>query len=327
MLMIVRYMMTNTVKLTEFINDNSNLRVLQGQECVSGKKITVSDVYRPGLELSGYFDFYPADRVQLLGRTEISYAARLDHDLRRKVFEKICQKETPCLLVSRNLPVPVELKEAAEAAGTPILISNDATTYLMSMITQYLAVKLAERSSVHGVLVEVFGMGVLLAGESGVGKSETALALVQHGHRLIADDRVDVYQRDHETVVGEAPRILKHLMEIRGIGIIDVLKLFGIGAIKDETEISLVINLTNWDSKANYDRLGFQENTRIICGIAVPQVTIPVKVGRNMENIVEVAVMNFRAKAMGFDAAKTFDENLTSLIAENSEEEKGGKAD
>lgn len=319
--------MTNTVKLTEFINDNSNLRVLQGQECVSGKKITVSDVYRPGLELSGYFDFYPADRVQLLGRTEISYAARLDHDLRRKVFEKICQKETPCLLVSRNLPVPVELKEAAEAAGTPILISNDATTYLMSMITQYLAVKLAERSSIHGVLVEVFGMGVLLAGESGVGKSETALALVQHGHRLIADDRVDVYQRDHETVVGEAPRILKHLMEIRGIGIIDVLKLFGIGAIKDETEISLVINLTNWDSKANYDRLGFQENTRIICGIAVPQVTIPVKVGRNMENIVEVAVMNFRAKAMGFDAAKTFDENLTSLIAENSEEEKRGKAD
>lgn len=319
--------MTNTVKLTEFINDNSNLRVLQGQECVSGKKITVSDVYRPGLELSGYFDFYPADRVQLLGRTEISYAARLDHDLRRKVFEKICQKETPCLLVSRNLPVPVELKEAAEAAGTPILISNDATTYLMSMITQYLAVKLAERSSVHGVLVEVFGMGVLLTGESGIGKSETALALVQHGHRLIADDRVDVYQRDHETVVGEAPRILKHLMEIRGIGIIDVLKLFGIGAIKDETEISLVINLTNWDSKANYDRLGFQENTRIICGIAVPQVTIPVKVGRNMENIVEVAVMNFRAKAMGFDAAKTFDENLTSLIAENSEEEKGGKAD
>lgn len=319
--------MTDTVKLTEFINDNSNLRILQGQECVSGKKITVSDVYRPGLELSGYFDFYPADRVQLLGRTEISYAARLDHDLRRKVFEKICQKETPCLLVSRNLPVPVELKEAAEAAGTPILISNDATTYLMSMITQYLAVKLAERSSVHGVLVEVFGMGVLLTGESGVGKSETALALVQHGHRLIADDRVDVYQRDHETVVGEAPRILKHLMEIRGIGIIDVLKLFGIGAIKDETEISLVINLTNWDSKANYDRLGFQENTRIICGIAVPQVTIPVKVGRNMENIVEVAVMNFRAKAMGFDAAKTFDENLTSLIAENSEEEKGGKAD
>lgn len=319
--------MTNMVKLTELIKDNSSLRVLQGQECVAGKKIKVSDVYRPGLELSGYFDFYPADRVQLLGRTEISYAARLDHDLRRKVFEKICQKETPCLLVSRNLPVPAELKEAAEAAGTPILISNDTTTYLMSMITQYLAVKLAERSSVHGVLVEVFGMGVLLTGESGVGKSETALALVQHGHRLIADDRVDVYQRDHETVVGEAPRILKHLMEIRGIGIIDVLKLFGIGAIKDETEISLVINLTNWDSKANYDRLGFQENTRIICGIAVPQVTIPVKVGRNMENIVEVAVMNFRAKAMGFDAAKTFDENLTSLIAENTEEEKRGEDD
>ncbi|MDD6387298.1 HPr(Ser) kinase/phosphatase [Lactobacillus equicursoris] len=319
--------MSNAVKLADFLQDNANIRVLQGEEYVSQKKIKVSDIYRPGLELSGYFDFYPVDRVQLLGRTEISYAARLDSDMRKRVFDKICEPETPCVLVSRNLPVPKELKVAAAESKTPILISNDATTYLMSMINQYLAAKLAKRVSVHGVLVEVFGMGVLLTGESGVGKSETALALVQHGHRLIADDRVDVYQRDHETVVGESPKILKHLMEIRGIGIIDVLKLFGIGAIKDETEISLVINLTNWDSKANYDRLGFQENTRIICGIAIPQVTIPVKVGRNMENIVEVAVMNFRAKAMGFDAAKTFDENLTSLIAENTEEEKEGDKD
>ena len=319
--------MSNAVKLADFLQDNANIRVLQGEEYVFQKKIKVSDIYRPGLELSGYFDFYPVDRVQLLGRPEISYAARLDSDMRKRVFDKICEPETPCVLVSRNLPVPKELKTAAAESKTPILISNDATTYLMSMINQYLAAKLAKRVSVHGVLVEVFGMGVLLTGESGVGKSETALALVQHGHRLIADDRVDVYQRDHETVVGESPKILKHLMEIRGIGIIDVLKLFGIGAIKDETEISLVINLTNWDSKANYDRLGFQENTRIICGIAIPQVTIPVKVGRNMENIVEVAVMNFRAKAMGFDAAKTFDENLTSLIAENTEEEKEGDKD
>ena len=319
--------MSNAVKLADFLQDNANIRVLQGEEYVFQKKIKVSDIYRPGLELSGYFDFYPVDRVHLLGRTEISYAARLDSDMRKRVFDKICEPETPCVLVSRNLPVPKELKTAAAESKTPILISNDATTYLMSMINQYLAAKLAKRVSVHGVLVEVFGMGVLLTGESGVGKSETALALVQHGHRLIADDRVDVYQRDHETVVGESPKILKHLMEIRGIGIIDVLKLFGIGAIKDETEISLVINLTNWDSKANYDRLGFQENTRIICGIAIPQVTIPVKVGRNMENIVEVAVMNFRAKAMGFDAAKTFDENLTSLIAENTEEEKEGDKD
>ncbi|MFK3587899.1 HPr(Ser) kinase/phosphatase [Lactobacillus sp. 23-2] len=319
--------MGNVVKLTDMIKDNPTLRVYQGQGYLDEKTISVSDVYRPGLELTGYFDFYPEKRVQLMGRTEISYAAALDGDMRQRVFSRICQPDTPCILISRGLPVPEELTEAAAEAHTPILISNDATTYLMSMVTQYLAVKLAVRTSIHGVLVEVFGMGVLLTGDSGVGKSETALALVQHGHRLIADDRVDVYQKDHDTVMGEAPRILKHLMEIRGIGIIDVLSLFGSGAIKDETEISLVIYLSNWDPKANYDRLGFQENTRVICGIAIPQVTIPVKVGRNMENIVEVAVMNFRAKTMGFDATQTFDNNLTSLIAENTAEEKREKAE
>ena len=316
--------MAAVVELTELIKDNSDLEIVQGEVFISEKKITVSDVYRPGLELTGYFDFYPSKRVQLLGRTEISYAARLDKSMKMRVFKKICTPETPCILISRRLPIPVELKEAAEKSRVPILTSREATTYLMSMITQYLSVRLAPRISIHGVLVEIFGMGVLLTGDSGVGKSETALALVQNGHRLIADDRVDVYQRDHQTVVGEAPKILKHLMEIRGIGIIDVMNLFGAGAVKDSSTISLVINLANWNPKANYDRLGFQENTREICNVAVPQITVPVKVGRNMENIVEVAVMNFRAKMMGFDATQTFDNNLTSLIAENSDK-KGDK--
>ena len=164
-------------------------------------------------------------------------------------------------------------------------------------------------------------MGVLLTGVSGVGKSETALGLVHRGHRLIADDRVDVYQKDHETVMGEAPKILKHLMEIRGIGIIDVMNLFGAGAVKDRTEIQLVINLVNWDKNANYDRLGFNENTREICNVSIPQVTIPVKVGRNIEIIIEVAAMNFRAKKMGYDAAQSFDNNLTNLISDNSKKD------
>ncbi|MCT7748474.1 MAG: HPr kinase/phosphorylase, partial [Lactobacillus crispatus] len=150
---------------------------------------------------------------------------------------------------------------------------------------------------------------------------ETALGLVQRGHRLIADDRVDAFQKDHNTVVGEAPKILKHLMEIRGIGIIDVMNLFGAGAVKNRTEIQLVINLVNWDPKANYDRLGFQENTREICNVPIPQVNIPVKVGRNIEIIIEVAAMNFRAKKMGYDATQTFDNNLTSLISEHSKED------
>lgn len=310
--------MVESVKLTKLIRDISVIKVYQGENFISDKNIAVSDIYRPGLELTGYFDFYPKQRIQLLGRTEISYAARLDHDLRKKVFDKMCTSETPCFLISRSLPIPDELKDAADAAKIPILQSSESTTYLSSILTDYLRQRLAKRTSIHGVLVEIKGMGVLLTGASGVGKSETALGLVQRGHRLIADDRVDVYQKDHNTVMGESPKILRHLMEIRGIGIIDVMNLFGVGAVKNRAEIQLVINLVNWDANANYDRLGFNENTREICNVSVPQVTIPVKVGRNIEIIIEVAAMNFRAKKNGYDAAQVFDDNLANLISDNS---------
>lgn len=313
--------MTNGVKLTQLIKDISVIHPYQGENFIADKEVTVSDIYRPGLELTGYFDFYPTKRIQLLGRTEISYAARLDHESRKRVFQKMCTPDTPCFLISRRLPIPEELKVEAEKARIPILVSGDSTTYLSSILTDYLRLRLAERTSIHGVLVEIKGMGVLITGQSGVGKSETALGLVQRGHRLIADDRVDVFQKDHETVVGEAPKILNHLMEIRGIGIIDVMNLFGAGAVKQRADIQLVINLVNWDKNANYDRLGFDENTREICNVAVPQITIPVKVGRNLEIIIEVAVMNFRAKKMGYDASKVFDDNLASLIAENSQKD------
>lgn len=314
--------MADEVRLSKLIQDNQSiLEVYQGQEYIKDEEIYVPDIYRPGLELTGYFDFYPAQRIQLLGRTEISYAARLDHDIRMHVFNKMCTKATPCFLISRSLPVPEELTTAAEEHKIPILRTRESTTYISSILTEYLRARLAKRTSIHGVLVEIKGMGVLLTGASGVGKSETALGLVQRGHRLIADDRVDAFQKDHNTVVGEAPKILKHLMEIRGIGIIDVMNLFGAGAVKNRTEIQLVINLVNWDPKANYDRLGFQENTREICNVPIPQVNIPVKVGRNIEIIIEVAAMNFRAKKMGYDATQTFDNNLTSLISEHSKED------
>ena len=210
------------------------------------------------------------------------------------------------------------MKAAADKNNIPILQSPESTTYVSSILTDYLRERLAKRMSIHGVLVEIKGMGVLLTGASGVGKSETALGLVHRGHRLIADDRVDAYQKDHDTVMGEAPKILRHLMEIRGIGIIDVMNLFGAGAVKNRTEIQLVIKLVNWDNNANYDRLGFNEDTREICNVPIPQITIPVKVGRNIESIIEVAAMNFRAKKMGYDATKVFDDNLANLIADNS---------
>lgn len=310
--------MVESVKLKNLIRDNRIVHVYQGEQCVDGKKLSVSDIYRPGLELTGYFDFYPKQRIQLLGRTEISYAARLDHESRERVFNKMCTPETPCFLISRSLPVPDELKAAADKNDIPILRSPESTTYVSSILTDYLRERLAKRMSIHGVLVEIKGMGVLLTGASGVGKSETALGLVHRGHRLIADDRVDAYQKDHDTVMGEAPKILRHLMEIRGIGIIDVMNLFGAGAVKNRTEIQLVIKLVNWDNNANYDRLGFNEDTREICNVSIPQITIPVKVGRNIESIIEVAAMNFRAKKMGYDATKVFDDNLANLIADNS---------
>ena len=310
--------MVEAVKLKNLIRDNRIVHVYQGEQCVDDKKLSVSDIYRPGLELTGYFDFYPKQRIQLLGRTEISYAARLDHESRERVFNKMCTPETPCFLISRSLPVPEELKAAADKNNIPILQSPESTTYVSSILTDYLRERLAKRMSIHGVLVEIKGMGVLLTGASGVGKSETALGLVHRGHRLIADDRVDAYQKDHDTVMGEAPKILRHLMEIRGIGIIDVMNLFGAGAVKNRTEIQLVIKLVNWDNNANYDRLGFNDDTREICNVPIPQITIPVKVGRNIESIIEVAAMNFRAKKMGYDATKVFDDNLANLIADNS---------
>lgn len=241
--------MVEAVKVSELVKDVPSLKIIEGKEYLSQKLIDTSDISRPGLELTGYFDFYPKNRIQLLGRTEISYSARLDHDLRERVFNKMATPETPCFIVSRGLPIPSEMLEAAEKEKIPVFSSNMATTHLSSVITQFLDEKLAPRKSIHGVLVEIYGMGVLIIGNSGVGKSETALDLVKRGHRLIADDRVDVYQKDDKTVVGEAPKILKHLMEIRGIGIIDVMNLFGAGAVKDSTEIQLIICLQNWDPK------------------------------------------------------------------------------
>ena len=259
--------MAQTVTVDELVTQNHLIHVVQGKSDLIDKKITTADICRPGLELTGYFDFYPSNRIQLLGRTEISYAARLDHSLRKRVFTKMCQPETPCFLISRELPIPKELCAAAETYKIPVLTTHANSTYISSVLTQYLNDRLAPRESIHGVLVELYGLGVLLIGHSGVGKSETALSLIKRGHRLIADDRVDVYQKDERTIIGAAPKILKHLVEIRGIGVIDVMDLFGVGAVKDSSEIQLIINLQNWDPNVNYDRLGFNEDTKEICNV------------------------------------------------------------
>ena len=298
------------------VKDNE-LKVYSGEELLEGKKVITSDISRPGIELTGYFDYYPSERIQLFGQTESAYSRSMTSNNRYKVMLELCREDTPALLISRNIQPSKEILQAAKEHNVPVIGSTLPTTRLSSMITEYLDEKLAPRESIHGVLVDVYGIGILLTGHSGIGKSETALELVKRGHRLIADDRVDVYQRDEKTIVGEAPKILNHLLEIRGIGIIDVMNLFGAGAVRSKSEIQLIINLENWSADKNYDRIGTLEDKRTFFDVDVPQITVPVKVGRNISIIIEVAAMNYRAKKMGYDATKKFEDNLGLLIKEN----------
>lgn len=307
----------NGVTVKELV-DALGLTVYTGAEDLDKRVITTEDISRPGLELAGYLDYYPQERVQLFGMTEISYEHTMGSKRRREIMEKLCGDKTPCFVVSRALDVPIEMEKAAVSHHVPILRSKLPTTRLSAKMTDFLGGKLAERKSLHGVLVDIYSLGVLITGDSGVGKSETALDLIKRGHRLIADDRVEVYQQDEQTIVGEAPAILRHMLEIRGVGIIDVMNLFGAGAVRDKTDISLIIHLENWDKEKKFDRLGNGEQMVQIFDVGIPKITIPVKVGRNLAIIIEAAAMNFRAKTMGYDATKVFEDNLNALIKQNS---------
>ncbi|KRM00199.1 HPr(Ser) kinase/phosphatase [Liquorilactobacillus satsumensis] len=313
--------MDNAVNVQSLV-EATGLKVFSGGKYLKTKQIYASDISRPGLELTGYFDYYPAERIQVLGMTEISYARKMDQDKRKEVMAKLCaDAATPCFIISRYLPVPAELDVAAKSNGIPVLRSKLPTTRLLAKLTDFLESQLAERKSLHGVLVDIYGLGVLITGDSGVGKSETALDLIKRGHRLIADDRVEVYQKDEQTIRGEAPKILRHLLEIRGIGIIDVMNLFGAGAVRAETDISLIVHLEDWGPDKQFDRLGSGEQKFKIFDVEVPQIAVPVKIGRNLAIIIEAAAMNFRAKTMGYDATKLFENNLNNLIKENSNEQ------
>ncbi|KRM18341.1 HPr kinase phosphorylase [Ligilactobacillus hayakitensis DSM 18933 = JCM 14209] len=307
----------NSVTVKEII-DSIGLEVFYGEEFVQEKKITTSDISRPGLELTGYFEYYPQERVQLLGMTEVSFAHQMKNVDKSQIMRRLCGKDTPCFVISRGLKVPEELEKAAREKHIPILVSTLPTSRLSSKLTDLLENRLAERKSMHGVLMDIYGLGVFITGDSGVGKSETALDLIKRGHRLIADDRVEVWQKDEQTVAGEAPKILNHLLEIRGIGIIDVMNLYGAGAVRQETEIDVIMHLEDWSPDKQFDRLGSGEEYQQLFDVKIPKITVPVKIGRNIAIIIEAAAMNFRAKTMGYDATKTFENNLNELINENS---------
>lgn len=309
--------MSETVKVIDLVNA-LQLEIITGDEESLQREIKISDISRPGLELTGYFTYYSYNRIQLFGSKEITFAQRMLPEERLMVMRRMCAPEIPAFVISRGLEVPKELIQAGDEAGIPVLRSSVSTSRLLGQLSSFLDSKLAVRESVHGVLVDVYGLGVLIQGSSGIGKSETALELIKRGHRLIADDRVDVYKQDDLTLIGEPPKILEHLIEIRGIGIIDVMNLFGASAVRGSMQVQLAVYLEAWEKDKQYDRLGSENATVEIGDVAIPQIRIPVKTGRNVAIIIEVAAMNFRARTMGFDATKKFEERLSLLIAENS---------
>ncbi|KFZ42508.1 HPr kinase/phosphorylase [Anoxybacillus flavithermus] len=300
---------------TKDLIDEFQFELVSGAEGIH-RPITTSDLSRPGIEMAGYFAYYPAERVQLLGMTELSFFERLTPVEKRLRMEKLCTDITPAIIVSRGLEVPKELIEASEKKEVPVMRSTMKTTRLASRLTNYLESKLAPTTAVHGVLVDVYGVGVLITGKSGVGKSETALELVKRGHRLVADDCVEIRQEDENLLIGSAPELIEHLLEIRGLGIINVMTLFGAGAVRPHKRISLVIDLELWDPNKQYDRLGLEEEKVKIIDTEVTKLTIPVRPGRNLAVIIEVAAMNFRLKRMGVNAAEEFSARLADAIGD-----------
>jgi len=306
------------VKVSELAK-HFHLEILAGEEGMK-RAITVDDLYRPGLELAGYFHYHPSERVQLLGRTEVSFLNMLDSEERMNRMVRLCHEDTPCIILTRNLEPPAELIKQANETNTPVLRSGIATTILSSRITGFLEHKLAPTATIHGVLIDVYGIGILITGGSGIGKSETALELVKRGHRLIADDAVEIRQTSDGHLHGTAPELIRHLLEIRGLGIINVMTLFGAGAVRTNKRIGLVIKLENWQQEKQYDRLGLDEEKTRIIDTDIPLVTVPVRPGRNLAVIIEVGAMNYRLKRMGYNAALQFTNKLTETIADDMDD-------
>lgn len=317
-------MASNSVTVNELTKALPYIDFVSGEE-FGEREIEVIDLSRPAVEMTGYFDFYPKERIQLFGATEVSFINRLTLENRQAILERMCTPETPAFLISRGQETPEGLEEIATKARIPVLTSGRSTTRLSANLMNFLEERLSERMDQHGVFMDIYGMGVLIIGDSGIGKSETGLELVKRGHRLVADDRVELYMMDESRIIGEPPYILRHMIEIRGLGVIDIMNMFGVGSVRDRQELELVINLRRWEDDYSYDRLGNDVENKRFFNVEVPMINIPVKVGRNLATIVEVAAMNMRAKEMGYDATATFEERLTELIESNTKNLEDGK--
>lgn len=294
------------VPVAEFAEHNGYEVLNEGRQYV---KICSLSINRPGLMLAGYESYFAVRRVQVIGSAERDYLRKLTPEARLETLDKFFGKGIPCVILSRGYKPSKEMYAAAEKYRVPIFSTDKITADVMSALGHYLDEVLADTDSFHGILLDIFGTGVMITGSSGIGKSETALELLHRGHRLVADDRVDVSKKKGE-LFGKSPDVIKHFLEIRGVGIIDVKAIYGVGAVLSEKKLELVIELERWDDKKEYERIGADFKTEEIMGVSVPKLLIPVEAGRNIAIVIEVAVMDFRLKQQGYNSAKALNERL-----------------
>lgn len=302
-----------SVRLTQLVRE-FDLEVARTASNYETCLIQTEDVNRPGLQLIGFFDYFDPQRIQVLGKVENTFLHGLSSEERRQSFARLMAQEIPALVITRGMRAFPECMEMAEKYDRTVLRSEETTSAFMGALIVALRTYLSPRITRHGVLVEIYGEGVFITGESGVGKSETAIELIKRGHRLIADDAVEIKRVSTHQLVGSAPELIRHYMELRGIGVVDIRRLFGISAVKNEANIDLVVHLEPWQEGAFYDRLGLEEPVTALLDVELPIVTIPVKPGRNLAVILEVAAMNNRHKRMGYNAAKMFAEQVDQKI-------------
>ncbi|MCD8334743.1 MAG: HPr(Ser) kinase/phosphatase [Clostridiales bacterium] len=300
-----------------------NLEILHKGSGYETQQVVQTSINRPGLSLVGFYDYFDSNRLQLMGKMENTYLKMMGREERLKCFRDLMSHPIPAVILARSLTPYPECLQAAEEYDRTVLRSTQETGELMSDLTTSLRSYLSPRITRHGVLVEVYGEGILLMGESGVGKSETAIELIKRGHRLIADDAVEIQRVNPKTLMGSAPELIRYYVEMRGIGVIDVRQLFGMSAIKDSQTIDMIINLEQWREGMLYDRLGLDDFWTTILDVEMPTLTIPVKPGRNLAVIIEVAAMNNRHKKMGYNAAQEFTDRINAHFSEQMAESEG----
>ncbi len=303
------------------IVEKMNLKVLNPEVDIKTRKVTIADVNRPALQLSGYFDYFDEKRIEIIGMVEYTYMQKLSNEEKVSLYRKFFSYHIPCVIFSRNLEPDADLMRIATESNTPVLSTDYGTSAFMAELIYYLGEELAPCISIHGVLVDVYGEGLLLMGESGIGKSEAALELIRRGHRLVSDDVVEIRKINKHTLVGTAPDITRYFIELRGVGIIDVKTLFGVECVKEKQNIDLVIKLEDWKRDNEYDRLGLEEEYTEFLGNKVVCHSLPIRPGRNLAVICESAAVNHRQKKMGYNAAQELYRRVQENLKKTDDDE------